>query len=515
MRRLLFQQLAKATLVVLVSLVLFGVYSGTALAGILILFVALRFACLLAEATRKPFSAEHWQALTEKLIHIHEQSTPEERAAKATALALGPPTSARELAQAQVSQARQQNPPPRQKRELIAEALGVLAFVILLPATVALFSRDFFSLRTPQGWTGTAVIALCLVLYAWPHRWMKSARLAVFRIWWWALPFGPFLFLMIEALQSRHPYLNPFHPNHAALAATRVLKLKNNVVAGHHADWVLRYARQLDEGGQSKEALHFYRAGVRLDANDRRAYERLAILEARYPGDAIQQQTFTPDATPSSKRFFGVEKKLPRCQIDSRLENVEESTVVLVPVGNVPDEILEAIGTRVRAELNLPVLISSNSVPLPSHTRVQGLLTGRQWDADALIKAMLTNFHPFPKAPIKYVLITPVDIYGEDVNYVFSTSFEWGALVSLARFGEPKGDGTLMRQRAAKQTLCALIKSFNVPMSPDRQCVTSYARSLEEFDAKGDRPNAATMALFQRAVVNMNDGWKQYQARRR
>lgn len=108
MRRLLFQQLSKAALVVLVSLVLFGVYSGTALAGVLILFVALRFACLLAEATRKPFSAEHWQGLTEKLIHIHEQSTPEERTAEATALALGPHTPARELAHVQVSQAMQQ-----------------------------------------------------------------------------------------------------------------------------------------------------------------------------------------------------------------------------------------------------------------------------------------------------------------------------------------------------------------------------------------------------------------------
>lgn len=151
-RRLLFQQLAKVTLVVLISLVLFGVYSGIALTGVLILFVALRFTCLIAEAMRKPFSAEHWRALADKLTQIHEQSTPEERTAEAAALALGPHISARELAQAQISQSMRRNPPPRQKRELIAEAFGVLAFAILLPASVALFSRDFFSLRTPQGW---------------------------------------------------------------------------------------------------------------------------------------------------------------------------------------------------------------------------------------------------------------------------------------------------------------------------------------------------------------------------
>lgn len=358
------------------------------------------------------------------------------------------------------------------------------------------------------------MIALCLALYAWPHRWMKSARLTIYRIWWWALPLGPALFLVIEALQTRHPYLNPFHPNHAALAATRVLKLKNNVIAGRHADWVLRYARQLDEGGKPKEALLFYREGLRLDASDRGAYERLAVLEANYPDDSLEKRTVTPGVLLTSSRFAGAENKLPRGKIDAGLESVEECTVVLVSVGNVPDEILETIGTTVRTELNLPVLVSSNTVRLPPHTRVQGLLTGRQWDQAALVQAVRTNFNSFPKAPIKYVFITPVDIYGEGVNYVFSTSSEWGALVSLARFGEPKGDDTLLRQRAAKQTLCALIKSFNVSASPDRNCVTSYARSLEEFDLKGDRPNAATLAWFGRAVTNLNKGWTDYKAMR-
>jgi hypothetical protein len=39
-------------------------------------------------------------------------------------------------------------------------------------------------------------------------------------------------------------------------------------------------------------------------------------------------------------------------------------------------------------------------------------------------------------------------------------------------------EGDLVRLRTAKQALCALLKSFKVPMSPDRNCVTSYTRNL-------------------------------------
>jgi predicted Zn-dependent protease len=194
------------------------------------------------------------------------------------------------------------------------------------------------------------------------------------------------------------------------------------------------------------------------------------------------------------------------------LENVEECTVVIISVGEVSDNLLDAVGHVIRVELDLPVRISTNVVTLPPHTRVRGLATGRQWDAASVIQAFLNTVTSFPKSPIKYVLITPVDIYGEGASYVFSGSFEWGAVVSSARFGEPKGDGMLLCQRTAKQTLCALIKSFKVPMSTDRSCVTSYTRSLEEFDVKGNRPNAVTLTQFQQAVAELNRGWRNFKA---
>jgi predicted Zn-dependent protease len=446
----------------------------------------------------------------------YEKLTPERRAAKATALKLDPRLSARELAQAQVNNTIRSYVPPRSKRDLGAEALGVIAFAILIPLDIALYTRDFFSLRIWQGWEGAVVAMLCVALYAWPYRWLKSQDLSDVRIWWWVLPFVIALPLLTHAIETRHPYLNPFDPNHNRLAAERVLALKNNVVAGQHADWVLRYARQLDERVDSQQAIRFYREALRLDANNRAAYARLAILEAQSLGNSGGDVT-KPAVSPSAP-YWTADKpvtKSPRRRIDSQLENVEGCTVVLVPVGEVSDELLDAVGYTIRNELDLPVYISSDPVPLPPHTRVRGLVTGPQWDQASLVQAFTNATKSFPHAPIKYVLITPVDTYMEDVSYVFSTTYVWGAVVSSARFGGLTGNDAHSRQRTAKQALCALLKSFNVPASTDRNDVTSYTRSLEEFDAKGNRPDAETLKLFQQAVVDLNSRWQRHKAMQR
>jgi len=54
--------------------------------------------------------------------------------------------------------------------------------------------------------------------------------------------------------------------------------------------------------------------------------------------------------------------------------------------------------------------------------------------------------------------------------------------------------------------------AFAIPASTDRDCVTSYVRDLQEFDAKGNRPDAETMKLFQQAVSVMNQRWQNYKA---
>jgi predicted Zn-dependent protease len=279
---------------------------------------------------------------------------------------------------------------------------------------------------------------------------------------------------------------------------------------------VLRYARQLDQRGESQSAIHFYREGLRLDANDHKAYARLAVLEAQSSTN-VADATANPEEVSRAPYWTDAQPIIPspRGQIDSQLENVAGCTVVIVPVGKVSDELLDAVGYVIHHELGLPVLISTNPVPVPPYTRERGLATGPQWDHMALVRVFTNATSYFPHAPIRYLLVTPVDIYIEDANYVVSTSYPWGALLSSFRYEMMDGGESLLRQRTAKQALCAVLKIFNLQASPDRNDVTSYARTPEEFDAKGNRPDAETLKMFRQAVADLNTGWQQHLAMQR
>ena len=133
---------------------------------------------------------------------------------------------------------------------------------------------------------------------------------------------------------------------------------------------------------------------------------------------------------------------------------------------------------------------------------------------DKLVDHFVSLSQPLPSAPLKYLLLTAVDIYREDSNFVFSTSAPFGSIVSYARYGDPESDWETLRHRTAKQALGALIKSFGVPPAPDPNCVTSYSNGIPQFDAKGNRPSADTYRRF-RAIVEAGDvRWREWRSGR-
>ncbi|MES2570310.1 MAG: hypothetical protein V4710_09700 [Verrucomicrobiota bacterium] len=357
-------------------------------------------------------------------------------------------------------------------------------------------------------WPGTVVAMLGMALYLWPQCWSQSSSVLFRRRLWWALPFVVLLGFFTEGIATRHPYLNPLHPDHARLAADRMLALENNVLAAHHVDWVMRYARKLDNQGDKKQAAYYYREALRLDSNDMTARARLADLEeetgASYGPDKISSAPYwMPDQAL---------KAAPRVKLDQRLQNVEGCTVVLVAMGKVPDHLLDSVAFAIERELGIPVLVRSKPLLEPEHTRVRGLVTGKQWDVVSLHQSFFKACEPFPVAPLHYILITSADIYMGESNFVFSAAYEGGAIVSFARYGAPE-PGSLCSHRTAKQSLCALLKSFKIPMSPERHCVTSYTRTLKEFDQKGNRPCGPVLAQFQEALSVINEEWKRSKAR--
>jgi predicted Zn-dependent protease len=175
----------------------------------------------------------------------------------------------------------------------------------------------------------------------------------------------------------------------------------------------------------------------------------------------------------------------------------------------VAPDLVEAVGSVVREELGLPVCRVDEPVPLPDADRIRGLVFGRQWDVDHLVKYFQQRSQPLPRAPVKYLLLTGADIYSRDSNFVFSWSSTFGAVLSYARYGDPHSEWDLVRHRTAKQALGALVKTFGLPPAPDPNCVTSYSNGLPQFDAKGNRPSAETYRNLRARVDALDSIWRE------
>jgi predicted Zn-dependent protease len=413
---------------------------------------------------------------------------------------------------------------PRPGRELAAEWLGLVAFALLFPIDFALFTNDIVPVRSSQGILAVGVVGLCLALYAWPHWWTPSEGLGERRSLWWCLPLVPALALAYFGVTFRHPYLDLRREDRTKLRAERVLSLTDNVVAGNYADWVFAYAAELEASARPAEAADFYRRGLRLAPRSVEPRERLAALERRaelgggrdaapldprgrahaLSPDALAREPFWPAGRPIHE--------VPTCRIDQSLERVTGTTVVIVPVGEVPIGIIEAIGDVVHEELGLPACRVAEGMPLGPPTRFRGLLIGSQWSVPSLAKDFSRWLERPPNAPLRYLLVTSRDIYDEPSNFVFSATYPWGAVLSYARFGDPDSEWDGVRHRAAKQSLGALVKSFGLAPSPDPNCVTSYTNGIEQFDAKGNRPNAESYSAFRRRVDDIDRRWRALRA---
>lgn len=498
---------------VVLGLVLYGTVPRARLAWVLGMFVLARGLFLLAEGRRRRVTPAEWQSLQAEYFGEFTRLSPEESAEDALLFGLEPAAPPEELARAAVAELRSRHVPPRSGRELLCEGLGVLTFGVLLPAAAILFTHDFVSLRGSQGWVGLGVAGVSLALYAWPLLWGRSVRLSQRRMLWWALPFVPALALLMAGIGFRHPYLDPTREDRVRLAADRVLALEDIVMAGAHADWVFAYADQLERQGDREQATRLYRAGLRLAPTNREAHAHLALLETRR--STRRQGVSAPSGFRSPEERARaplwnegeVASRRPPCEADETLERVDGTVVVLVRVGDVPNGLVDPVGEVIERELGIPTCVARQTVPLPAHSRVRGLVVGRQWSLKSLARAFLYQVQELPTSPAKFVLLTNADVYNGDANFLFSGTYAWGAIVSFARYGEGPPESLEIVRRTAKQTLGALLQSFGLPKSTDPHCVTSYSNGLPQFEAKGNRPNAETLALFQRALRNRNEKW--------
>lgn len=518
--RLLGRQVLIVAVVAVVLLLLYGAVPTGRVAWLLLLFVAVRGLMLVQEAIRPHFSADHWEQRYRALLDQFRDREPEDLeslAAKWRAEASTP----EKLAQVVLDAQRRSYRPPRSGRLLTAEALGLITFCLVAPFDLALYTRELVSLRSSYGYFAFVLAALCVVLYAWPHRWNPTKSNQARQVLWWTLPAVPALALAYTGIATHHPYLDPLSADRLELRANRVLSLENNVVAGAHADWVFEYARELARAGEVNRAIYYYEEGLHLAPHSDGVRVRLAALR---PGSSDPRALSGPvvDPRPDAEGrsatqlarlgFWAEGARVPiaqKCQIDESLAEVERTTIVLLRAGDVPTSMIDAVADVIQRELGVPVCAVPEAIPLPDASRVRGVVFGRQWSVQALAQAIFEEIPPdLPNAPLKFMLVTPVDIYSPGSNFVYSSTYTWGSVISYARYGDLASDPIGVRHQTSKQALAAVVKSFGVPPSTDPNCVTSYADGPAQFERKGNRPNLASFTLFRERVDAIDTTWQ-------
>jgi predicted Zn-dependent protease len=196
------------------------------------------------------------------------------------------------------------------------------------------------------------------------------------------------------------------------------------------------------------------------------------------------------------------------------MEEIDRTTIVILRAGElISDSLIDAVGDVIARELDIPVCTVPQPVPLPPYTRFRGLVDGKQWSVSSMTAAV-ENYIDFSlHAPLRFLVLTSVDIYNGNANYVFAASWlNGGVLVSTARFGDLVKEQRLVEYRTAKQSLSSIMKSFGVPESVDVNSVLSYAGSVEEHDRKGNHPSVEALAIFRENRQSLDVAWNAYKS---
>lgn len=511
----------KAAIPLLLGLFLVGICRREEVWILIVLFILWRWLALFAEWRRSGEKEPDWSLRERELKDRVEQYwrlSGEHQQLEAPAVApsvQGAAPSPLEIAKgvaAQVQRERAAWIAPRPVWDLIAECVGLAGYLIILPITLFLWRDDFFSFRRYSSWMDISVLLGSALLYGAPHwrSFRQSSWTLLRRMWWWA----PALVLVLitpQLVSEKHPYLNPFQPDRQRLAAEKIMSLRDNILAESHADWLTDYAQALASKGEKAEAIRVCEHALRLRPGMPQAERLLAQLGA---SPIPSKPLIAPDAP-----YFPSDSALPsatRTAIGPGLETVSGCTLVLISMGNLSDDVMDYVAAVLHRECGISVLVYERAIPLPEHTRRRGLIGGAQWSYESLVNALQQELgNRWPRAPIRYLVLTSADLYLGDANFVFSGSAEWGGIVAAGQFLNADKEAGLLKHRLAKQSLSALIKSVGVAPSGDRRCVTSYPANVRELDEKGNRPLPSTLEAFQNKVREINAGWEQHRAQQK
>ncbi|MCD6476967.1 MAG: archaemetzincin family Zn-dependent metalloprotease [Candidatus Aenigmarchaeota archaeon] len=161
--------------------------------------------------------------------------------------------------------------------------------------------------------------------------------------------------------------------------------------------------------------------------------------------------------------------------------------VRIVPLGNVPIEILEEISLNIRSIFNANSRIMSK-IDLPQDAKNH---LRRQYDTDKLIDLLVDIPEvKFIEKTTPTLLVTNEDLYQNGLNFVFALEYpDKGILiVSLARlkpeFYNEGPDMSKLKQRAVKESIHVLGHYIGAEHCLNKECIMSYSPSVNDIDTK-------------------------------
>lgn len=291
------------------------------------------------------------------------------------------------------------------------------------------------------------------------------------------------------AAKERHPYLLESGATKRRMIAEKVWNLGLSIEASRHTDKLFAYAEDLITENRLEDAVTVYQRGLTIDPHNRAAHAHLSKVF-----DRLGRQTEANHHRQIASQALRLAGVLQTSQDPiPPLEFLPERAatnfrICLVPIGEVPDGLLDRVGAELIKRGKVPVFRSRETLALPAPDRINGVIGLPQWNAENLWRIFTISSAFSYQGPVQYLLVSSGDLYTENSNFVFGVSFLLHGEASFARFRSyPDGDlakDDLLVDRLAKQLLSCSIKSFRIPASTTLDCVTTFCRNLEEFDQK-------------------------------
>lgn len=159
----------------------------------------------------------------------------------------------------------------------------------------------------------------------------------------------------------------------------------------------------------------------------------------------------------------------------------------LVPVGNIPRDILESIKSGLEDYLGIKCRIMPK-MPVPKEAFNQWR---KQYNAEVILEELSkTSEAKFIDKNIPTFLITNHDIYYERLNFVFGLEdpSKSSAIVSIARlrpeFYDEKADANVLKERTVKEVIHEMGHYLGLEHCFDTKCVMSFSPSVTDVDVK-------------------------------